>query len=221
MRAFDRMRRRKVPAQNRQICSRRGAGPIRVYRSYRDVVRAYILDYREDAAAELEFFREQPSLAKAMHLAALSITCDGKRHPHQRRLPAKVLRAAERSLGAATNLLQRCRSFAELHDIVRAKIEMIRGIGLLTVYDIATRIGGQLGLEPELVYLHAGTSEGATAFGLDGGKALAPAALPPAFQVLRPREMEDCLCIYASDLSRLRSNIAVQRAGARGACSGR
>lgn len=193
------------------MCSRRRSGPISKYRSYGDVVRAYIQDYREDAAAELKFFRKQPSLAKAIRVAALSITCDGKRHPHQRRLRAQVLRAAARGLRAAARLLQRCRSFAELHEIVRVKIRTIRGIGPLTVYDIATRVGGHLGLEPEIVYLHAGTSVGARVLGLDGGKTLAPAALPSPFQILRPREMEDCLCIYARELARLRSNNTFDR----------
>ncbi len=179
-----------------------------------EVVRAYIRDYRDDAAAELEFFKKQSSLAKAIHFAALSIDCEGKRHSHQRRLSAQVLATAKRTLEAAASLLRRCQSFAELHDVVYAKIGMIRGIGPLTVYDIATRVGGHLGLEPEVVYLHAGTSKGARALGLDGAETLAPKALPPVFQVLRPREMEDCLCIYASDLSRLRSNFAVHRTGA-------
>jgi hypothetical protein len=83
---------------------------------------------------------------------------------------------------------------------------MIRGIGALAIYDIATRIGGYLRLEPEVVYLYAGTSKGARALGLDGAKTLDPKALPAAFRVLRPREIEDCLCIYAGDLARLRSN---------------
>ena len=195
--------------------------PLRTYRSYRDVVNAYIRDYREAATAELKFFRKQVPLAKAIHFAALAIMRDGKRHPHQRRLPASVLRAAERRLTAVARLLRECHSFAALHEVVRAEIGTIHGVGRLTVYDVATRIGAYLRLEPEVVYLHAGTSEGAKALGLNGGETLAPTALPPAFQILRPREMEDCLCVYASELSRFRSNLAVQRTGARGARPGR
>jgi hypothetical protein len=173
------------------------------------VVRAYIEDYRERAAAELEFFRNQSSLRTAIHFAALSINPQGKRHSHQRRLPAAVLRAAERSLQAARPLLRRSRSFAQLHGAVFGKIGMIRGIGRLTIYDVTTRIGGHLGLEPKAVYLHAGTAEGARALGLDGAETLAVAALPRPFHVLRPREIEDCLCIFADELSRIRSNVAV------------
>ena len=212
------MRRGQIAGRSQRRCSPRDAGSIK---SHGDVVRAYIRDYRDDAAAELDFFRKQPSLGKAIHFAALSIDCDGKRHSHQRRLSAQVLGTAKRNLETAASLLRRCQSFAELHEVVRARIGMIRGIGPLTVYDIATRVGGHLGLEPELVYVHAGTAEGARALGLDGAKTLAPEKLPRAFQVLKPREMEDCLCIYASDLTRLRSNFAVHRTGARVARPGR
>ena len=212
--AFARMKGTRTRDGNRWICSRRRAHSLRSYRSYRDVVRAYISGYREDAAAELEFFRKQSSLSKAIHVAARSIMGNGNRHPHQRRLPASILRTAARRLKAVAPLLQGCRSFAELHDVVRAQIGAIRGIGRLTTYDVATRIGGHLRLEPELVYLHAGTSIGAGALGLDGGETLHPSALPQAFRPLKAREMEDCLCIYASTLARLRSKIAVHRAGA-------
>ncbi len=212
------MRRKDITRVSRPICSRRRAGRIR---SYGDVVRAYIRDYRDDAAAELKFFTKQPSLAKAIHFAAMSIDGDGKRHSHQRRLSPQVLTTAKRTLEPAASILRRCRSFAQLHDVVYTKIGMIRGIGPLTVYDIASRVGGHLGLEPEVVYLHAGTSKGARALGLDGAETLAPEALPAAFHLLRPREMEDCLCIYASDLSRVRSNFAVHRAAARVARPGR
>jgi hypothetical protein len=204
--------------RNGPACSR---PPAQTIKSYRDIVRAYIRCYRNDASAELDFFSKQPSLAKAIHYAARSIMPNGKRHPHQRRRPASVLRAAERRLRAAARFLRNCRSFAELHHVIRAEIGVIHGVGPLTIYDIATRIGGHVGLEPDMVYLHAGTSEGAKALGLDGAETLAPTGLPPAFRALRPREMEDCLCIYASKLSRLRSNFAVQRTGARVARSGR
>jgi hypothetical protein len=200
------------------MCPPRGAGSIK---DHGDVVRVYIREYRSEARVELEFFKEQPSLAKAIHFAALSIHRDGTRHPHQHRLPAEVLRSAKHVLEESASLLRRCQSFAELHEVVRGKIGSIRGIGPLTVYDVSTRIGGHLGLEPELVYLHAGVIKGARALGLDGRETVDPKELPLAFQLLRPREMEDCLCIYGDELSRVRSNFAVHRTGARAARPGR
>jgi hypothetical protein len=57
-------------------------------------------------------------------------------------------------------------------------------------------------LEPDRIYLHAGTREGARALGL-GGTALSKSELPKAFHRLSPGEIEDCLCIYKDDLRRL------------------
>ena len=94
------------------------------------------------------------------------------------------------------------RSFGELHDAVDAAIGKFKGIGELTVYDIAVRIGAFLRLEPEVVYLHAGTRAGASTLGLGrGATVLRIDELPAPFRRLRPREIEDCLCIYKSQLN--------------------
>ncbi len=55
--------------------------------------------------------------------------------------------------------LRKCGAFAELHGLVEREIGSMRGIGALTVYDVAHRIGAFLGKPPGLVYLHAGTRE--------------------------------------------------------------
>lgn len=56
-------------------------------------------------------------------------------------------------------------------------------------------------MEPERVYIHAGTRAGARALGLYRRQEyLEPEELPEPFQRLRPAEVEDCLCIYKSDL---------------------
>jgi hypothetical protein len=50
-----------------------------------------------------------------------------------------------------------CSSFDELFQMVDNAIGGIHGIGPLTVYDTACRIGEYLNLKPEKIYLHAGT----------------------------------------------------------------
>lgn len=81
-------------------------------------------------------------------------------------------------------------------------IGRVRGIGPTTVYDVSLAIGAKFGLEPELIYLHAGTLDGARAIGLSvrGLRALPMDAFPSAFRRLRPYEVEDCLCIYKHEL---------------------
>jgi hypothetical protein len=53
------------------------------------------------------------------------------------------------------------------------------------------------------VYLHNGAAEGATALGFRGRKTICRRELPRAFMQLRCCEVEDCLCIYKSDLNKL------------------
>jgi hypothetical protein len=132
-------------------------------------------------------------------MAALSKLPGGKRHPHQRRIPARVLQQAADAL---TNANLSVATFDDLHQAVRTTIGDIRGIGELAVYDIACRIGAYLGLEPDQVYLHAGTREGARALGFRG-TTIRKNELPIAFRQLSPGEIEDCLCIYKTELRRL------------------
>jgi len=168
--------------------------------SLEEIVDRYIHDYRPDAVEEIAYFANQPSLDQAVELAAMSITQRGKRHPHQRRIPRVVLEEARNVLRSLP--LKQCRSFHELFCCLSDNLDPIPGIGELTVYDIATRMGAFLGLEPENVYLHAGTRAGARALGLRDGAFLEPAELPAQFARLKPREIEDCLCIYKSHFGR-------------------
>ncbi|HQM80509.1 MAG TPA: hypothetical protein PLX02_02700 [Syntrophorhabdaceae bacterium] len=73
----------------------------------------------------------------------------------------------------------------------------IPGIGELAVYDTALRIGAFLRIEPSKVFLHAGTRTGARALGLEtSAEFLEVSSVPSEFQVLKPSEIEDVLCIY-------------------------
>lgn len=174
--------------------------------TYNDVVDEYIRRYRADAEQEGEFFRRKRSLKEAIRYAALSIRPDGKRQDHQRRIPADVLAEGERNLQASKAELAPCKSFEDVHKIVVRELLGIYGIGDLTVYDVTTRISAHLGQEPERVYLHAGTREGARALGLDHRrKSLDVVELPAAFRRLRARDIENCLCIYKAALEAMRT----------------
>jgi imidazolonepropionase-like amidohydrolase len=134
--------------------------------------------------------------------AGRATTPAGKRYHHQRRLPRALLATAARELkrarlGSATN-------FADLYRRVDAAIGALHGIGELTVYDTALRIGAKLGYLPKKVYLHAGTRAGARALGLDWkARSLPVRQLPVELRVLAPHEIEDCLCIFKDKLKSL------------------
>jgi hypothetical protein len=117
-------------------------------------------------------------------------------------LAAATLRRAHAELDQCD--LNGCRSFDELFQVVSDAIGNIQGIGALTIYDIACRIGAFLKLKPNRIYLHAGTRAGARAIGLgDGVETLEIDELPPAFRRLSASEIEDCLCIYKDELAQI------------------
>ncbi len=165
------------------------------------IVSDYIAHYRESARRELRYYATQRLLADAIREAGLSRLFGGKRHPHQRRIPLSVLKIAEKRLQGSANRLSRLTSFRDVHALVEAEIGSIHGIGALAVYDIAHRIGAYLKCTPDLVYLHAGTGQGARVFGLHG-KSIHPAQLPSEFGALTAAEIEDCLCIYKNAFRR-------------------
>lgn len=172
----------------------------------RRVVQHYIKECRAQARREMKVFANQAFLAKAIKLAAactdvLIAEDTGRivRHSHQRRIPRRCLRQAEKSLLAAESKLRASSNFNELHQQVSIAIKG-GGIGALTIYDVAHRIGAYLKLYPNLVYLHAGTAEGARHIGVRD-QAVAKNALPKEFRTLSPAEIEDCLCIYKDVLS--------------------
>ena len=163
------------------------------------IVSDYISRYRTVARAETRFFASRRNASEAICAAALCVLPDGKRHPHQYRIPKVLLEQAEARLQLASNRLSTAFQFDELHDVVAREIGAIRGIGALTVYDITHRLGAFFGKTPQRVYLHAGTRQGAAIFGLRG-ESIAPHQLPNAFSRLDAAEIEDCLCIYKAEL---------------------
>ena len=164
-----------------------------------EIVSSYIREYRTLARAEMRSFEKESTLRDVIRRAALCLWPNGKRHEHQYRIPKLLLEQAEDRLQGIARKLEDAADFSELHNKVESEISSINGIGELTVYDIAHRIGAYLRKAPKLVYLHRGTRTGAAVFGLRG-RTIAPKQLPAAFSRLTPAEIEDCLCIYKDEL---------------------
>ncbi len=159
------------------------------------IVRAYVALHRPKARDELASFAAERTVGSAVRRAGLAQTPCGLRYDHQRRVPRAVLEAAASEL--SRERLDDAPDFDVLLGRVKATIGSILGIGELTVYDTALRIGARLGLLPTRVYLHSGTRQGARALGLNWrAPYLALEECPPEFRVLKPHEIEDCLCIY-------------------------
>lgn len=164
-----------------------------------EIVSDYIREYRDRARAEMRFFEIQRSPSAAIRKAALCELPSGKRHPHQRRIPGALLEQVEGRLQGIGRKLSKAADFAALYRAVDDEIGGIKGIGALTVYDIAHRIGAHFRKSPDRVYLHAGTRAGARVFDISGDS-FDPNILPKPFSRLAPSEIEDCLCIYKDEL---------------------
>lgn len=165
-----------------------------------DVVRDYIQRFRDRANREGRWFATQKSLDQAIEKAAMAVSPAGKRLNHQRRIPRSVLRVWADALLERRNEIRASKTFAKLHAKLEALGAELDGIGELTVYDTAVRIGAFLKLEPDRVYLHAGARDGARALGFNGRNSLSPAELPRPLRRLKAGEIEDALCIYANFL---------------------
>jgi hypothetical protein len=187
----------------------------------RAIVEHYKQNRRPCAQAQLDSFRNEPTLEAAVRRAALARRRDGKRYKHQRRpFKAGDLPRAEKTLSKLTSTIARVTSFAALHDIVKGAVGGWQRFGSLYIYDTALRIGAKQGIPPEHVYLHSGTRQGARNLAIrlhadvDHGtgafdlgidvkrrEILDPSELPAPFHELKPYEIEDVLCIYKRHFS--------------------
>ena len=65
-----------------------------------EIVSDYIREYRDEARAEMSDFKRERSPSAAIRRAALCEWHNGKRHPHQRRIPKALLEQVEARLQA-------------------------------------------------------------------------------------------------------------------------
>jgi len=163
------------------------------------IIKTYTTQIRHRANEELNWFREQSALSKAIRLAALAVNSKGKRYSHQRRLSKSVLEQARDILMENERAIEACRDqdFDNLFTLLETLLAPVKGLGELYIYDTALRIGANMGLLPKRVYLHAGTRVGAKALGFDGkDKVIEVSQLPEWLHQLEPHEIEDVLCIF-------------------------
>jgi len=185
----------------------------------RAIARAYTEQIRPLAEDELNWFRFQPDLGKTIKFAGLAINSKGKRYSHQRRIRKGVLPQAEYLLTSNLKAIRQCTSFGELFALINSLLNSVDGIGELYIYDTALRIGANLNLLPEKIYLHTGTREGARALGFGGKLAYIEVSdLPNGLQELEPHEIEDVLCIFKDNLKQMKFDLPNQEIRRRSWC---
>lgn len=172
----------------------------------------------------VEYCREAYLLSQAVDRACASRTSPeigGKMHNHQSRVPEAVRRAFAESILEVKGIRRQSPDFDSLFDLLEARA--VPGIGPVTLYDVATRVGAFLGVEPTSLYLHAGVRQGVRALDLalpsrwnadSGGLAMqwnrierirgdVVIARWPEFVGMPPDEVEDFMCTYRSVFSDL------------------
>jgi len=172
------------------------------------IVEDYDQKYKKEAEKELEWFKIQKSLEDVISNAALAKGPSGKRFNHQRRIQRSVLEQARKILLENIDKIRNAKNFDGLYNIIEELLQNLHGVGELYIYDTALRIGAKLGFEPDKIYLHRGTREGAKYLGLNfNRKYLKMAEIPHELRKLKPREIEDALCIYKDKLTKLANKV--------------
>ena len=152
----------------------------------------------------VDYCKKSESFTQAIERACRCRNELGKKHNHQSKVQDKILMAWAARL--IEKLPPMFKDFDDLYDTLYAL--RIKGIGPVTHYDVATRIGAYLNLEPEQLYLHAGV--------LDGWKLLHDTRIynmrswpfrieryhwPKALRALPADQVEDLLCAYRTFLN--------------------
>lgn len=159
--------------------------------TFDDLVSDFLKEYGPfDELAEYATY----SLDDAIENAAFAIV-RGQKHSRQFGIPQEVFNTAAKKLHSLKAEISRCTSFHALYTLLATKLKDIKRISLLYYYDTATRIGRNLGLAPEYVYINSGSKEGAGYLGISRDYAKLD-EFPAPFRRLTAMQVGDFLSIY-------------------------
>lgn len=173
---------------------------------WKDYMERYVKTGRGDPA--LPWTLKAETFDVAVHRACMSRGEDGKLWHHQGRVWQKNLDAYEQTLLRPRYFdgMFESEHFWEMMIYCRQAAEETPGIGPVTEYDVAMRLGGWLDLEPEHLYFHAGVTEGLRALGVAiprGVYCIDRERLPEFFWDKNLDIVESFLCGYRSEIQRV------------------
>jgi hypothetical protein len=145
----------------------------------------------------VDYCKEAPNLATAIGRA-----CDGRRHDGKLFKKGSCVRTESKKelankLRAKIETLRNAKDFEHIYGVVEAT--QVWGIGRMSVYAIAERIGAYLGIKPKAyLYLHAGPLEGwKRLMGYEPANGrVAVSVLPKPFRTIELYHVENLLCEY-------------------------
>lgn len=173
---------------------------------WKDYMARYINNGRGDPAYAWTLKAE--TLDEAIHRACMSRGEDGTLWHHQGRVWQVNLEAYEVKLREPLYYsgIEESEHFWELFIWCHKAANETHGIGPVTEYDVAIRLGNWLDLEPEHLYFHAGVTEGLKALGVKiprGVYCLDRERLPEFFWDKNLDIVESFLCGYRSEIERV------------------
>ena len=170
--------------------------PDSQHRSLATLVDEYLEEYGNSYDCEDRWWGEKTiSWSEAVERAWESIMSNGKMNGHQCLVGKQKL---DEGLQICLSHNRQPDSFNDFHDIyawIESITKDVKGIGSLTTYDIARRLGTWLGMQPQKVYLHAGAMRGARKLGIQGHM-VSLDNFPSEIQKLGATHAENFLCIY-------------------------
>jgi hypothetical protein len=134
----------------------------------------------------------------AVKRAWLSRLQNGKMHGHQCRVSPKLVKGLSEAL-RDKKCPEDFTDFAEVYDWTQSVTHRVKGLGTMTAYDVARRLGAWLKISPSSVYLHSGTKIGANRLGIYGD-VVALNQFPQEIQSLGSTHAENFLCLYKESL---------------------
>ena len=106
----------------------------------------------------INYICEQKNIDDVIKISAMSRDRNNKIFPHQERVYTISLINYTQSLLKVKNKIKKVKTFEKLYNILFDN--KVSGIGDLTCYDIAMRIGQYLNIFPDYIYIHSGTKIG-------------------------------------------------------------
>jgi hypothetical protein len=184
--------------------------PTRELNTIRALWRDYMIRYVHTGRCDpaVPWTEKAETLEEAIHRACMSRGENGTLWHHQGRVWLVNLEAYEVKLNEPLYYggIEESEHFWELFIWCRKAAAETHGIGPVTEYDVAARLGAWLDLEPEHLYFHAGVTEGLRALGVNvprGVYCLDRERLPQFFQDKNLDIVESFLCGYRSEIERV------------------
>lgn len=156
---------------------------------------------REQIANWIEEYLQSPNATNVMNRKWEQMFIHKLHKENYKGYNGKASERWKRTIENMREKLNNYTSFDELHKAIKDITE--HGIGELSKYDTATCFGCERGIYPTVIYLHAGTADGAKALGINGTTATKEQFIEvcDAFEKLEPIQIEDFLCIYKDQLA--------------------